>query len=157
MAGPRRVRSPGDIDYPLPAILWTGVWIFLCRLGARRQVNWLLRCPTGHALFHTLFDCGIPHGDAMNDVVRRLDVQQVQECVTRLVELLVDSKALYPYRFLGRYFLIAVDGTGTLVYSERHCQYCLTRTHNGKTLYYHNVLEAKLVCPNGFAFSIMSE
>jgi len=154
---PRRVRSPGDIDYPLPAILWTGVWMFLCRLGARRQVNWLLRCPTGHALFKTLFDCGIIHGDAMNDVVRRLDVEQVQECVTRLVEILIDSKMLYPYRFLGRYFLMAVDGTGTLVYSRRHCPHCLTKTHNGKTIYYHNVLEAKLVCPNGFAFSIMSE
>jgi hypothetical protein len=151
------VRSPGDIDYPLPAILWTGIWMFLCRLGARRQVNWLLRCPKGHALFQTLFDCGIIHGDAMNDVVRRLDVEQVQECVTRLVEILIDSKMLYPYRFLGRYFLIAVDGTGTLVYSKRHCPYCLTKTHNGKTLYYHSVLEAKLVCANGFAFSIMSE
>ena len=157
MTEPRRVRSPGDIDYPLPAILWTGVWMFLCRLGARRQVNWLLRCPTGHALFKTLFDCGIIHGDAMNDVVRRLDVEQVQECVTRLVEILIDSKMLYPYRFLGRYFLMAVDGTGTLVYSRRHCPHCLTKTHNGKTIYYHNVLEAKLVCPNGFAFSIMSE
>lgn len=157
MAEPRRVRSRGDIDYPLPAILWTGVWMFLCRLGARRQVNWLFRCPTGHALFKTLFDCGIIHGDAMNDVVRRLDVEQVQECVTRLVEILIDSKMLYPYRFLGRYFLIAVDGTGTLVYSRRHCPYCLTKTHNGKTIYYHNVLEAKLVCPNGFAFSVMSE
>jgi hypothetical protein len=157
VADPRRVRSPGDIDYPLPAVLWTGVWMFLCRLGARRQVNWLLRCPTGHALFQTLFGCGIPHGDAMNDVVRRLNVEQVQECVTRLVEILIDSKALYPYRFLGRYFLIAVDGTGTLVYSQRHCPYCLTKTHNGKTLYYHNVLEAKLVCANGFAFSILSE
>jgi hypothetical protein len=154
---PRRVRSPGDIDYPLPAVLWTGVWMFLCRLGARRQVNWLLRCPTGHVLFQTLFDCGIIHGDAMNDVVRRLDVEQVQVCVTRLVETLIDSKMLYPYRFLGRSFLMAVDGTGTLVYSKRHCPYCLTKTHNGKTIYYHNVLEAKLVCPNGFAFSVMSE
>lgn len=157
MAEPRRVRSPGDIEYPLPAVLWTGVWMFLCRLGARRQVNWLLRCEGGRTLFQTLFGCGVPHGDAMNDVVRRLDVAQVQECVTRLVEILIDSKVLYPYRFLGRYFLVAVDGTGTLVYHQRHCPFCLTKTHNGKTLYYHNVLEAKLVCANGFAFSLLSE
>lgn len=157
MAEPRRVRSPGDIDYPLPAILWTGIWMFLCRLGARRQVNWLLRCEGGRALFQTLFGCGVPHGDAMNDVVCRLEVGQVQECVTRLVEIPIDSKVLYPYRFFGRYFLVAVDGTGTLVYRQRHCPYCLTKTHHGKTLYYHNVLEAKLVCANGFAFSLLSE
>jgi hypothetical protein len=35
--------------------------------------------------------------------------------------------------------------------------HCLTRTHNGKTTYYHPVLEAKLVTPCGFAFSIMTE
>jgi hypothetical protein len=157
VAEPRRVRSPGDIDYPLPAVLWAGIWMFLCRLGARRQVNWLLRCPIGNALFETLFGCGIPHGDAINDVFCRLDANEVQECVTRLVERLIDDKVLYPYRFLDHYFLIAVDGTGMLVYSERHCPHCLTKTHNGHTLYYHHVLEAKLVCPNGFAFSLMSE
>lgn len=138
-------------------MLWTGVWMFLCRLGARRQVHWLLRCPKGQALFHTMFGCGIPHGDALNNVVCRLGVPQVQECVTALVERLIDSKVLYPYRLMGRYFLIAVDGTGMLVYSKRHCPYCLTKTHNGKTLYYHHVLEAKLVCANGFAFSVLSE
>lgn len=138
-------------------MLWTGVWMFLCRLGARRQINWLLRCPQGHALFQTLFGCGIPHGDAMNNVFCRLDLGEVQECVTALVERLIDSKVLYPYRLRGRYFLIAVDGTGVLTFSERHCPYCLTRTRNGKTLYYHHVLEAKLVCANGFAFSLLSE
>ena len=157
MADPRRVRSPGDIDYPLPAVLWSGIWMFLCRLGARRQINLLLRGSQGDALFQTLFGCGFPHGDAMNNVMCRLDVRHVQECVTRLVEMLIDSKVLYPFRLLGRYFLIAVDGTGTLVYSKRHCPHCLTKTHHDKTLYYHNVLEAKLVCANGFAFSIMSE
>jgi len=131
--------------------------MFLCRMEARRQINWLLRCPQGHDLFQTLFGCGIAHGDTMNAVFCRLDVAQVQECVTVLVERLIDSKVLYPYRVLGRYYLIAVDGTGILTFSQRHCPYCLTKTHNGKTLYYHHVLEAKLVCPNGFAFSVMSE
>jgi len=64
---------------------------------------------------------------------------------------------LYPYRLLGRYFVVAIDGTGTLSYDHRHCPHCLTQTHKGKTLYYHPVLEAKLVTANGFAFSLMSE
>ncbi len=29
-----------------------------------------------------------------------------------------------------------MDGTGVRVYSERHCPQCLTRTHDGQTLYY---------------------
>lgn len=74
-----------------------------------------------------------------------------------MTETLIRKKILYPYRLLDTYFVIAIDGTGTLTFSEPHCPYCLTRTHNGKTLYYHNVLEAKLVTPNGFAFSLMTE
>ena len=32
-------RDPGKIIYPLPAVLFTGLWLFLCRLGSRRQVT----------------------------------------------------------------------------------------------------------------------
>lgn len=74
-----------------------------------------------------------------------------------MIETLIRKKVLDRYRLLDRYFTISIDGTGRLVFSERHCPYCLTCTHNGKTTYYHPVLEAKLVTPNGFAFSIMTE
>ena len=77
-------------------------------------------------------------------------------------EMLIRQKVLYPYRLLDRYFVVAAPayagvGSGILTFSERHCAHCLTRTYEGKTLYYHHVLEAKLVTPNGFCFSLMSE
>ena len=54
--------------------------------------------------------------------------------------------------------LIALDGTGVLTYHERHCDTCLTRKlKNGQILYYHPVLEAKLVTANGYALSLMTE
>ncbi len=74
-----------------------------------------------------------------------------------MVETLIRKKVLYRYRLLDRYFLIAIDGTGMLTFPERHCPRCLTRTRNGKTIYYHPVLEAKLVTPDGLVFSIMTE
>ena len=36
-------RQPAYITYPLPAVLATGVLLFLLRLAARRQVTLLLR------------------------------------------------------------------------------------------------------------------
>ena len=54
--------------------------------------------------------------------------------------------------------MVAIDGTGMLTFHERHCEHCLTRkVSNGTTLYYHPVLEAKLVTANGFSFSLMTE
>ena len=42
-AGVRDPRCPELIRYPLAALLFAGVLMFVCRLGARRQINHLLR------------------------------------------------------------------------------------------------------------------
>lgn len=132
--------------------------MFLCRLGARRQVGWLLRNGPSAEKFQAIFNVDtFPHGDTLDDAFSKLDPDEVQDVVSSMTEQLIRKKVLYPWRLFGKYFVVAVDGTGTVTFSERHCPYCLTRTHNGKTQYYHNVLEAKLVTPNGFAFSLMTE
>ena len=39
-----------------------------------------------------------------------------------------------------------------------HCDHCLHKTSkNGVTTYFHYVLEAKLITPNGFAISLATE
>jgi len=152
-------RHPSFTIYPLPAVCFAALLMFLCRLGSRRQINNLLRGngPSG-AKFQTLFGVETcPHGDTANVLFSRLLPDEVQEVVCWIIETLIRKKVLDRYRLLGRYFTISIDGTGRLVFSERHCPHCLTRTHDGQTTYYHPVLEAKLVTPNGFAFSIMTE
>ena len=57
----------------------------------------------------------------------------------------------------GQFYTAAGDGTGILTFHERHCEHCLTQVHDGKTVYYHMVLEMKLVCPNGLALSLATE
>jgi len=132
--------------------------MFLGRLEARRQIEFLLRTEAAAKTFATVFGVGkVAHGDTVNDVLCAVDPAQMQEVVSSMTETLIRNKTLYAQRLLGTYYCIAIDGTGTVTYRNRHCAHCLTRTHNDKTTYYHNVLEAKLVTPNGFAFSIMSE
>lgn len=75
-----------------------------------------------------------------------------------MIRRLLRKKVLYPFRLLDKYFRIAIDGTRLFSFKERHCPHCLKTKHkNGSVTYYHVVLEAKLLLPNGFAFSIMSE
>ena len=52
-----------------------------------------------------------------------------------MINRLIRMKALEKYRLLGEYYMIAVDGTGYLVYKERHCPHCLTKEKDGKILY----------------------
>lgn len=152
-------RHPALITYPLASVLATGTLLFLLRLGARRQVNLMLRQNgPSSAKFQALFHVDTcPHGDTLDETYKRLDVRQVQAVVTGTVETLIRKKVLDRYRLRGRYFLVAIDGTGVLTFPERHCPHCLTMTHHGHTTYYHPILEAKLVTHAGFVFSLMTE
>lgn len=147
------------ITYPLATLLATGVLLFVLRLGARRQVTLLLRGNgASRRKFQALFGvANVPHGDTLEAAYQRLAVPEVQEVVTSTVESLIRKKVLYPYRLCGQYFLVTIDGTGMLTFAERHCAQCLTMTQHGHTTYYHPVLEAKLVTPTGFVFSLLTE
>ena len=158
-AGIHDPRHAAYITYPLAAVLSTGLLLFLFRLGARRQIDVWLRDNAGVAAkFAALFGVAqCPDNDTVHVLCRRLKPAEVQEAQCRLVERLIRTKVLHPFRLLDYYWVVAIDGTGVLTFAERHCEHCLTRTHRGQTLYYHPVLEAKLVSPNGFTFSLMTE
>jgi hypothetical protein len=152
-------RQPELITYPLAALLFTGVLMFVCHLGARRQIGLMFRenAPSA-SKFDALFQVArCPHGDTLDATFSRLQPAELQAVVTGLTETLIRRKVLYPDRLLGHYYLVVIDGTGVLVFAERHCAHCLTRTQHGLTTYYHPVLEAKLVTASGFAFSLMTE
>ena len=157
--GVRDGRNPEWIQYPLEGVLGTGVLMYLFRLGARRQINYQLRGNTpSQTNFSVWFKVDeVPHGDTLNYAFQRIAPAEMQEVVCCMVATLIRKKVLYRWRLFGN-FLVAVDGTGVLTFQARHCEYCLTRKlHTGERLYYHPVLEAKLVTANGFAFSLMTE
>jgi hypothetical protein len=132
--------------------------MFLFHLKARRQIGLLLRNGPSVIKFQALFGVeSFPHGDTLEATFSNLETDQIQTVLTGMTETLIRKKVLYSYRLLGIYFIVAIDGTGTISFSRRHCPHCLTRTRDGKTLYYHPVLEAKLITSNGFAFSLMTE
>src|SRR5512139_284273 len=152
-------RQPALIIYPLAALLTTGLFLYVYHLGARRQINHKLRGNQASAdKFETLFGVAqCPHGDTLAAAFSRLQPAELQDVVSGMTETLIRRKVLAPTRLLGQYYLVVIDGTGVLVFPERHCAHCLTRTQHGVTTYYHPVLEAKLVTATGFAFSLLTE
>jgi hypothetical protein len=158
-AGARDGRHPDFVIYPLPALLSAGTLMFLFQLQARRQITYQLReNGPSRSKFQAWFGIEMfPHGDTLNYAFKKISPAKVQEVVCAMVARLIRKKVLYPYRLYDN-FLVAMDGTGVLTFHQRHCEHCLTKKlNNGETLYYHPVLEAKLVCANGFVFSLMTE
>jgi hypothetical protein len=132
--------------------------MFLTRLGARRQIALRLDTVAAAQLFQTVFgDPKVPHGDTVRNLYIQLDVQAVEEKLLRFVEILINAKVLYPWRLLDSYYVVALDATGTVSFTQRHCPYCLTKTSNGQTTYYHYILQASIVTPVGLVFPLMSE
>jgi hypothetical protein len=93
-------RRPEFITYPLAALLFTGVLMYACRLGARRQIGHLFRANGPSASkFQALFQVETcPHGDTLDAAFSRLNSAEVQEVVTSLTETLIRCKGLYPHR-----------------------------------------------------------
>ncbi len=63
-------------------------------------------------------------------------------------------RVLEQFRLLNKYYMIAADASGVLVYNEKHCEHCLEKKYKNHIIYYHPVLELKLVTANGMALSI---
>jgi hypothetical protein len=152
-------RDPKRITYPLNSLFFIGIFMFLSRLGARRQIRFRLDGSEVADKMRDLFGVEtVPHGDTLDYAFSRLNPDHVQDVVSGIPEGLIRRKVLETYRLLDKYYAVALDGTGVLTFEERHCPNCMTKKlNNGSTLYYHPVLEAKLVAQNGFAFSMMTE
>jgi hypothetical protein len=153
-------RGQKRIIYPIESLLFTGMLMYICLLGSRRNITYKLRgSATAEEKSKKLFGTEhIPHGDTLNYGFKGMKVEEMQGVVSGMVATLVRQKVLAKWRLFDYYYLIAIDATGVLSFSERHCPYCLTqKLNNGTTRYYHPVLEAKLITENGFAFSLMSE
>jgi hypothetical protein len=90
--------------------------------------------------------------------MNRIPVKHGHDLRSLILRSLIRGRSLEKWRLLGGY-AVAIDGTGVIVYYQRHCKHCLTRKlTNGRTIYYHPALEAKLVCPGlGLALSIGTE
>lgn len=104
----------------------------------------------------------MPHSDTLNYYLERLSPQCLSDLRRKMVNSLIRGKQFYRARLLGKYWRIILDGTGLFYFRERHCENCLCTTRkdeNGKTikLYYHKVLEAKLVLGDKLIISLGTE
>ena len=154
-------RNENKIIYEPSHLLWLGIFLFLLRLGSKRKIKYKLSTEEFLKNLNQVaagYSENVAHHDTVEYFLGKLESEQIYKVRQKMVNRLIRMKALDKYRLLGEYFMIAVDGTGHLVFKERHCPHCLTKKKDGKILYYyHNVLEAKLVTSSGLALSIETE
>lgn len=155
--GVKDPRQQKKIEYSPSEVLWAGVLMFVCKLGARRQLNFEFGTREFLLNFQRLTGepaQGVCCSDTVSYLCEHLELSEIEQLPSRLVQQLFHMRALKRWRFLGQHYLIALDGTGLFSFKERHCPHCLEGEVNGQKRYYHHVLDAKLVTSNGLALSI---
>ncbi len=154
-------RNKNKIIYRPSHLLWLGIFLFLLRLGSKRKISYKLKTEDFLKNLTTLtgsYDKKTAHHDTVEYFCQRLAPEEIYVVRQKMIYRLIRMKALNKFRLLDSYFMIAIDGTGHLAFSKRHCPHCLTKKKDGKILYYyHNVLEAKIVTEAGLAISVETE
>lgn len=144
-------------DYTMTEILLGGLFLFIAKQDSRNAMNNDREEPIFTENFLKLFGKRLPHMDTVNDVLVELKNDELEQLKAGLVAVLIEKKVLAKYRLNG-YYRVAIDATGVMSVAAGHCDHCLQKTSkNGVTTYFHNVLEAKLITPNGFAISLATE
>jgi hypothetical protein len=108
--------------------------------------------------YKLLLGLRIPHMDTVNAVLEKIPSEQLSELLGHLVKILLHKRVLHKFRLLGKYFTIAIDGTGIFTFENEPYAGCPYKTSkNGKVTYSQSVVEAKLICGNGLNISMGTE
>lgn len=91
----------------------------------------------------------IPSDSQLRNIIDEVEWEKLRPLFKNILEEVRRSGLLESYRYLGRYYILSVDGTGCFSSEEINCQNCLIR-HNsktGKARYEHKLLGAAIVHP----------
>ena len=127
VADPRQIKK---IKYRPSHLLWLGVFLFLTRLGSKRQIKYLFSTEEFRKNMGILcqsFTESIAHHDTLENLLKKLNPDEVSAVRHKMITRLLRMKCLAPFRLLDKYYMVAVDGTGHLAFSRRHCPHCLTK------------------------------
>ncbi len=132
--------------------------IFLFKRGSRNGMDNLSRKGRFAANYKRVFGCRLPDMDTCDKLLRKLPQECLEKLKQEMIRVLLRRKVFDRFRFDRLYHSVAVDGTGLHSFDYEPYPGCPKKTSkSGKTTYTVYVLEAKIVCSNGFSISIATE
>ncbi|MBQ8038885.1 MAG: transposase family protein [Lachnospiraceae bacterium] len=159
-------RNQAYITYSQTDLTYMGIVKNICGQHSMRemeenfnQTNCIetLRIMSGNGKLQEM-----PHYDTLNYYLEKLAPECLDGLRKKMVTSLIRGKYFNRGRLFGKYWRIILDGTGLHYFKEKHCDNCLCTTRkleDGKTvkMYYHKVLEAKIVLSDNVVISVGTE
>jgi len=145
-------------QYELSTHLMGCLALFLFKTESRNGYNQKREDQQFRDNYEKLFKHPMPHADSIHNVMELLDDSQVEQLKHTLIQVLFARKLFHKNRYRNKWFRIAVDASGCASFGHKHCEQCCHKTSKtGKTTHFHNVLEARLITPNGFSISVLTQ
>ena len=91
----------------------------------------------------------MPSDTQMRTILDEVNPQALRPMFKSLFRVLQRGKVLESMRFMGKYYLVSLDGTGYFSSKKVHCEACLQRKNKrtGEITYSHQMLGAAIVHP----------
>ena len=140
-------HRPSNVEIALEDALMSAFAMFslkdpsLLAFDERRQTSENLKC---------VYSIGrIPSDTQMRTILDGVNPEAVRPVYKRVIQSLQRGKALEKMVFMGRYYLLSLDGTGYFQSEKVHCANCLEKHYkrSGKTTYSHQMLGGAIVHP----------
>ena len=159
-------RNQSYITYTQADLVYMGILKNVCAQHSMREMEEnfnretcidTLRILSGNKKLEEM-----PHYDTLNYYLERLSPECLSGLRKKMVTSLIRGKQFNKNRLLGKYWRIILDGTGLCYFKEKHCENCLCTVRTGEDgkktkMYYHKVLEAKIVLSEKVIISLGTE
>lgn len=155
----RKIKDPRNRrEYSFEEMLMAGMMLFLFKQKSRNEMDNNRRDREFSKNYYRAFKLQCPSMDAVEDLFRELEPSLLEDLKASLIGPLIEKRVLHRFRLLGKWFLVAVDGTGVYSSTTEHWEEHVQKTSKkGVVTNMNPVLEAKLVTSNGLCLSLCSE
>lgn len=159
-------RHPSYIEYEIEVILYVMLLKNVCSLASMQEMTDTFNEDECVKNIYKILGLKekdyLPHYVTINECLSKLDNGELEKLRKKMIYGMIRKKSFDHAKFLGTHWLVIVDATQLFCFKERHCPHCLTKTFNKgtaeeRTIYYHQVLEAKLVLGDFIVVSIATE
>ena len=159
-------RNQSYTEYVIEVILYTMIMKNVCSIVSMREMTEAFNTDESVKNIYQILNLPekdyLPHYVTINECLAKLPNEELEKIRKKMIYTLIRKKSFDDAKFLKSHWLVIVDATQLFSFEERHCEHCLTRTinkgkPNEKTIYYHSVLEAKLVIGDHLVVSIATD
>lgn len=131
--------------------------MFLFKNGSRNKANNNRTGNTFRKNFKKIFGLDVAHGDTVCNFMSKCSDKDLELVKIKMIQFIIKGKTLRKFLLNNRY-VIAIDGTRVYTFDKEPFEECQKTEHkSGKITWHVNVLEAKIVCENGFCISIATQ